>query len=657
MVRVNRNTRPVVSLSASRSTPLELNDYSKGMNSYVSDDVFKNEFFRLAQDARIDTLGEYQTRQGFDFHSAAAGETLDQSITSTTGADSKAFSTAVRLAEKFTAGATQRLSKLELNLVNANSATGTILVELWTNDTGAPGTLISRSSIAGSELGGTAAYEVARFPDAPSITSGTVYWIVCYVQATGSGSYGWASTTSATTALASTDSGVTWDATAYSLNFKQYYATSGGVKGFHRAYKSDGTAVTLFAHGTVLYSVDNSTGALTSVKTGLDSSATNYRFVTVNDVVYYVNGYDGLRKWNFTTESQITATDYKDIVIHKGLLFLQDAADPNKWVFSNFADYETFTSTDFLYVPAPKTGDPVTAARSLNGYLLFWTRNNKYILSGEDNATFRLDEALDQKGTYASETVTQDLNYAYYLSDDGVYQTNGMDGKLISQNVYQEVMDITNRDDCTIQVNNGRLYLWYTSGGAAANDKCFVWNLNYERGTIESQDTNAYVGRAFNCFNDEDKLMVASSLIGQIYWQELSSNDYTNLGGDINFMLQGHYNNYGTPAVEKQVRYWKPRFGAQSADYNITCEYAYDQRDNWTVVSGGNLSVIGSGVTYGSGETYGGGELYGTTNEVQASLYIPGEYRRIAVRYKHYATRQPQNFLGHTQIFQVRRIR
>lgn len=657
MPLANRNSRPVTVVSPSRQNPLELNDYSKGMNSYVSDDVFKDEFWRLAQDARINTLGEYETRKGFDFHSDAAGETQDQTITSTTGAADQSFSETTYLAQKFTAGATQRLSKVEINIKNSASAQGTILVEIWSDSGGSPSALISRSSISASTPTGSYAYITARFPDAPPITSGTAYWIVCHIQTVGSGSYKWSSTTSATTAKSSTDSGTTWSSTSYALNFKQHYATSGGVLGFIRAYKSDGTAVTVFAHGTSLYSVNNSTGALTTIKSGLNASATDYRFVLVNDIVYYVNGFDGLRKWNFTTESQVSSTNYSDILVHKGLLFLQDKTDPNKWIFSNFADYETFTSTDFVYIPAPKTGDPTTAARSINGYLLFWTRNNKYILSGEDNATFRLDEALGQKGTYTSETVTQDLNYAYFLGDDGIYQTNGMDEKLISQHIYQDILSLQNKDDCTIQVNNGRLYLWFASEGSSLNNQCYVINLNYDKGTVESLDTNAYVSRAFNAFNDDDKLMVGSSAIGQIHWQELSTNDYTNLGGDINFLLQMHYNPFGAPAVEKQIRFWKPRFGAQSGDYEITCEYAYDQRDNWQVVSNGTVEVQGSGYEWGDAGTVWGAFTWGTTNEAQGSLYVPSEYRRIALRYKHYATRQPQRFLGHTIIYQVRRIR
>lgn len=656
-----RTSRPIPSIG-SRQATIEVNDYSLGMDSFTGNDKFplkngESNRWRLAQDARITTLGEYDTRKGFDFHSSAAGETQDQAVTSTTGAADQSFNGVTRLAQKWTAGTTGRLTKHEIRPKNDASATGTVIVEHWTDSGGSPGTLVSRSSIAASDITSSYAYLTARFPDAPSVVSGTSYWVVAYVQSTGTGSYKWSSTTSATTAKVSTDSGNTWSATSYALNFKQHYATAGGVKGEHRAYKSDGTKVTLFAHGTTLYSVDNVTGALTAIKTGLSASATNYRFWTVNDIVYYVNGYDGYRKWDFSTESQVNATNYTHIAEHKGIMFLVRADDPNRIDYSNFADYETFTSTDFVYVPSPKTGDPTSAILSLNGYMLVWTKNNKYILSGDDNATFRLDEAPDQKGTPTQETVTADKNFAYYLSDDGMYRTNGSEAQLLSENAYQAILTMTNKDTACVVINRGRLYLWYRSAGSAANDSCYVWNINYsgKSDTIESHDVNAYVTRAVSAFRDSDDLLVGSSVIGQVYWQERSSNDYTNLGGDINYLLQTHYMPFFSPAMLKEIRYWEPRFGAQSGNYSIRCEYASDLRDNWQVYS--SPSVQGSGYVWGDLSTVWGSFTWGTTSEVQAQLYVPGEYRRIAIRYKHYATRQPQSFLGHTLVVQQRRIR
>lgn len=655
----NRLSKPIPAISSPRRT-YEINDYSQGMNSFISNDKlpFKNgdsNMWRLAQDARIGTLGEYDSRKGADFHSDAAGEAIDVQQTSVTGTADQNISETVRVAKKITFTTTGRCTRLDIRLKNSAAATGTVIVELWTNSSGAPSVLQARSSVAAADIDTSYGYETVRFIQAPSVTA-TDYWVVTYVQSTGTGSYKISSTTNAATGLTSSNSGTTWAASSVDYNVKAYLSTTGGVKGLHRAYKSDGTSKTLFAHGTVLYSVDDATGALTVIKSGLSASATHYRFVTVNDIVYYVNGFNGLRKWNFTTESQISATNYTHITEHKGLLFLVKKDDPNYMVYSNFADYETFTSTDFIYVPSPKTGDPTTAILPLNGYLLIWTRNNKYILSGDDNATFRLDEAPDQKGTFTQETVAYDKNFAYYLSDDGVYRTNGSEAQLLSENIYKDILDLANKDEACMVVNKGRLYLWYETSGASAPDNCRVWNLNYsgKSDTIESNDTNSYVGRAVTAFNDDNKLIVSSSLVGQAFWQELDANDSTNLGGDIQFMLQTHYIMYDSPAVLKETRHWVPRFAAQSGNYAISCEYAYDLRDNWQTYSSPN--VQGSGTLWGSGALW-GAFTWGASAETQSHLYIPGEYRRIAIRYKHYATRQPNNFLGHTLVVQSRRIR
>ncbi len=657
-----RTSRPIPNVG-SRSTTIGANDYSLGMNSFLGNDKFpfKNgasNMWRLAQNARIITLGDYDTRKGFDFHSEAAGVTQDQAQTSTTGAADKSVSNVTRYAQKLTTTSAGRCTRVDIRIENVASATGTMMIELWSNSGGVPGTMLARSSIAASSITGSYAYVTARFAEAPTVTSSTDYWIVIYVQSTGTNSYSVSSTTSATNALVSTNSGTSWSATSYALNFKQYYATSGAVLGLYRAYKSDGTSKTLFVQGTTLYAVDDITGALTTVKSGLSANATRYRFETANDKVYYVNGYDGYRKWDFTTESQVSATNYTTLCLHKGVMFLVRSDDPNRVDFSNFGDYETFTSTDFYEVPAPKTGDPVTALVSLNGYLLNFTRKNKFILSGEDDATFDLEEAPDQHGTFTQETVTKDDNFVYYLASDGVYRSNGSEPHLMSEGNYKDVLTIASKEETCVAINKGRLYLWYRSSGAAANDSCYVWNTNYGSGEsdcLESNDTDAFVTRAITAFRDSDKLIVGSSLVGQVFYQELDSNDYSNLGGDIDFMLQTHYMTYDNPASLKEVRYWNPRFGAQSGNYTILSEYATDLRDNWTTQ--GTTNVQGSGYVWGSAATVWGSFVWGATAEVQAQLYVPGEYRRIALRYKHFATRQPQRFLGHTQTIQLRRMR
>jgi hypothetical protein len=652
----SRATKVIPSITSSTSE-FELNDYSKGINRYIANDVVKTEFLYFAQDARMPTLGEYETRKGCDYLSDGVGETIDVQQTSTTGASDQDFSQTARVAKKITFTTTGRCNRLDLNLKNSTSATGTVIVELWSNDSGAPGTKLARSSIAASDIDTSYGYETVRFINAPSVTA-TDYWVVVYVQANGDGSYKISSTTDASTGLTSTNSGSTWSASSEDYNVKAYLSTDSPVKGLHRAYQSDGTPRHLFAAGTVLHGVTEATGALTSIKTGLSANATHYRFVTVNDITYYVNGFDGYRKLTgsgFTTDAQVNADNATIICEHKGLIFLADKNDPNKVRYSNFADYEVFTSTDFIYVPSPKTGDPVTAMASVNGALMIWTRNKKFILYGDDNATFQLAEApaTARHGTYTQETIAVDSNFAYFLSEDGVYRFNGTTDELISRDIYEDIKQLDNKEKCITVLNQGRLHLYYPSAGSAVNDSSIVFNTNFA--SVESFDTDTYVSRAFNAYNDDDQLIVASSLVGQLFWQGNESNDYTNAGGDINYYVQTHYLTFGTPAKFKEIRYWKPRFDAQSGDYNITCEYAYDLRDNPTTQE--NQNVQGEGYTWGDAGTVWGSFTWGTTPELQSDLSVPGEYRRIQIRYKHYATRQPHKFLGHTFVVETRKLR
>jgi hypothetical protein len=657
-----RATNPIPQMR-SREVYSELNDYSQGMDTFVSNDKFPvkdggSNKWRFAQNARILTLGEYETRKGVDFYSDTAGMTKDQEEVSTSGAGDAQFSDTLRLAQSFTTAAGGVLDKVLVRIKNPNGASGTVIVEVWTDDSDKPGVKLDKSSISGGEITGTYQYITVRFPNAQILNTATKYWIVAYVQPVTSEEYEWSSTDNTANSLVSTDSGTSWTAENFSLNFQQFYATPGEVKGLHRAYKSDGTKTTLFVQGTTLYSVNDNTGALTVIKSDLNASATHYRFWTINDVVYYVNGFDGYRKWDFTTESQVNSNNYTHIVGHKGIIFLVEASDPNKVVYSNFADYETFTSTDLFYVPSPKTGDPVTAITPLNGYLMLFTRNSKYILTGDDNATFFLEEAPDKNGTYSQETIAVHDNFVYYLSQDGMYRSNGSEPSLMSKNNYEDILTLANKESSCVAINRGRLYLWHQLPGISFNSVCWVWNINYASdngAVVESYDTVACIQRAVTAFNDNDRLLVGCSIMGRVYWQEDDSNDYTNGGGDINFLLQTHYFTFGTPANRKEIRQWLPRFATQSGSYDVSQEYATDLRDNWQQYRASN--VQGAGVRYGTGETYGSGVTYGRTAELQESLYVPGEFRRIALRYKHFATRQPQRFLGHTLRVQTRRIK
>jgi hypothetical protein len=646
-----------LSVISSRTITKEHTNFIDGFNTFKTDDNLKDSELRLAQDARITSLGAYKTRQGADFYSDAAGLAANVAQSSTTGASDATFGTISWKAMPFTTTAAGRLTKIQLNLKNANSATGTIIVRIHSNTSGAPGTELARSSIAASTVTGSYAYVDVRFIEAPLLANATQYWIVAYIQPEGTNTYSWSSTTTVTTALTSADSGTTWSSTAYGLNFKTYTSTDSPTLGLYRAYSSTSTKKTLLAHGTSLYTVNDLTGALSSIKTSLSSSATKYRFATANDVVYYVNGFDAPRKWDFTTEAAVGGSPEisSNICLHKGLMFYVSAVDPNKLFFSNFGDYETFTSTDFIEVPAPKTGDPIVALAPLNDALVIWTRYNKYILYGTDNATFTLTQSPGKTGTYSQETVAVDKNFAYFLSDEGLYQFNGTDDKLISDAVYEDLKNLSNKSSACVAVNNDRVYVFYRPAGEVANSSAFVYNLNI--GKAESYDTDTYFNHGVTLFQDEGVFVVGSSLVGAAYYLEKASNDYDNLGKDIAYKLRLKYDAFGSPAQDKEIRFWKPRFTAQSGNYSVDCQYAVNLRDVTSTVPNGSVSVQGSGSTFGGGDTWGSGSTYGSNAYVQPDLSVPGQYKYIQLQYSHIAARQPVEFFGDTVRAEVRPLK
>lgn len=638
-------------------TPLrkmELLDYSRGINSFEANDIVQENALVVATDARISTHGRYKTRQGLDFYSVPAGETVDVQQTSTTGAAESTITTAGWFAKKYTAGATGRLTKVELNLKNDNSGTSVVIVEVWSNSAGEPYELLASSSVPATTPTGSFAYCTARFVEAPQVASGTDYWIVAYLQDDGTNDYKWSNTTNATTALASSDSGVTWAATTYDLNTKTYVSTDSPTLGIHRAYKSDGTKKTLMAHGTNLYSINDITGALTSIKSGLTANGL-YRFDSVDDVVYYVNGQDGMRKWDFTTESANSGSTVAatNLILHKDQMFYVDKNNPTKMFWTDKTAFETFTSTNFLYVPSPKSPDPISALAILNDNLFVFTNNTKWALYGSDLSTFVLRKSTGLKGTYSQRQVQSDRNHAYFISDDGIYRFNGATDELISESITDTFKSIANKSTITTALTKNRFYVFYTPSGGAQNSACLVYNINY--GSWESIDQNTYINETtnFDTAYDDDEFIQASNIVGAVYYAESDTNAYTNLGKAMEFELRTKYEFFENPSSKKRLKRWYPRFAAQSSGFYVSCQYDKDFTNNPATSS---QSLASGGTVWGSGALW-GSFTWGATALIAPRISIPGRAKYIQFRIKRTGVNNIVEFYGHTLLYMVQRPR
>lgn len=631
-------------------------EYVKGFNTNLSNDDVPVDQWRYATDVREVEIGKWRTRQGNDLFSVPIGEAVNVQQTSTTGASTFSFNSTTWFAKKVTAASTGRVTAIEARIENDASATGTIVLALYTNSSGSPGTELMRTTVANSAVTGSFAYVKGRSITAPEVTNATDYWVVGFVQDGGTGSYKVSTTTNASTGKTSTNSGQSWSAASVDFNVKLSTSTAGGVKGVKRVKRSNGTSYTFFAHGSTLYSVNEGTGATTSIDTGLDGTATYCRTDFVNDVLYYVTGLQKPRKYNFTAASEVSAAPEiaSNIIEHKGIVFYASGADPTKLFYTNFAAYETFTSTDFLYVPAPKTSDPIVALAKLTGALYIITRNNKHVLFGAENATFRLDNAVGQKGSFTQESVVADESYIYLASDDGIYRFNGAEERNIATDILSEWTRLTAKANTVLELRNNRLYVWYTPVGESENSRCFVYNTLYE--VWESNDTKGFVGRAHSRYDHDDYLVLGSNRVGMLMLGEQSTNDYNCMGEPLTFELRTSYQHYGSPAQFKRAPVFRPHFDTESGTYSVSVGYATDYNESPTYDT---VALQSSGVTFNSGATFDSGEVFGGSQQVNPmddAPVIPGEWRRLQIRYRHYAAREPLSFDGHVIALETQRL-
>lgn len=627
---------PIPGISSSKGQTKSLS-YKDGVQTYADNDDVKLTEVVTANDARFVKIGRYKTRKGLDRYSVPVGEAVDVEVVSTTGAADKDVD-GISQAQKLTVGSSGSITRVDVRLKTTDASQGVLLVEVYENTGGLPGRLLCRSSIAPSSVSSSYAYIPAYFAAAPSVTSGDNVIVAVRPQSESVGRFNVSSTTSSSNALTSNDGGSTWAPAAYSINVKLYTATSGGVKGLIRAYRPNGLKLTMFAHSNSVLSVNDTTGATTALKSDFSPSGTNYRSKMVQDATYWVNGAEKPWKYDFSAWTQL-ATPYTPSLIeeHKGLLFFNDVDDPTRIFYSNFAEYDTYTSTDFIYVPAPKSADPVVAFAKLNGVLYPFTRRNKFQLFGSDNATWSLDEAASQRGTFSQETCVYDANSIFHADDDGIWQFNGSEENNLALPFLADYQAIPDKSSMRLDLFNNRLYCFYTPVGGDVNSECYVMNLQLD--VFESIDTGTYVGRTFGRESQEDTFIQASNRVGAVYYGELEGNDHSNMGDQLQFKVHTSYSHFDRPGELKRIPKFRPQFPSQEGYYSVQVGFDRDSEQNPTFV---DVPVTGTGPRYNTGVLYNSGAHYsGQRMITPTTVNIPGTFRRVQRRFEHVAAREP----------------
>lgn len=635
----------------------EMNHFNLGgLNTYLPDELMKDDDSPYARNFRIYESDTEEARvciskrKGHTFYSVPIGETNRGEITSTAGATALPIAGVTRYAQPFTVSAAGRLTKLEVR-VDDGDGTGPLRVDIYSDSAGAPGTLLASSSIPQSSMPTTSDYVAARFIEAPKVATSTTYWYVLYRQIEGTGTYTANSNTSATTALVSTDGGNTWAATTYCMNYKAYVSTDLPVTAIYRYYKSTPTKTTLIVVGGSLYSVNDATGATTLIDSGLNASATNYRWVTILDTVYFVNGYDAPKKWDGTTLSDIggltglLSGTAIDIAFHKQRLWL--LLSDSKVIYSEDLSFETYDSLNYIYAPSPTPSDPALRIMPFQDNLVVFTRSGKYVIYGSDTSTIVIRESTGVKGLASSNGLCKDSSYLYFISDDDVYRYNGGTDEGLGIKVDRLLDNTATKLNIDVIIHQGKLRVYYTPSGESHNMNCLIYDMGYKQWML---DEDIYTGQVavFDSQTDESVLIHGSSLVGSLMYAETGNSD---LGKPIKFEYRTKYFSYDHPSRKNRVKRLYVFFRPGQANYYVDVQIAID--DTTTPVS--NLVYLGtSGAVWGSfvwgdGSTWGGGIL------APKRLSIPGQARQHQIRFVQDGADNPVELLGFTQYVQVRK--
>lgn len=628
-----------------------------GLNYYAPDELMKdNESpyarnFRIFKDDSLDSRVSVSKRDGQAFYSVPIGETNRFAQTSTTGAADQAITIISYRAKKFTVSAAGRLTKVSLNLKNNNAGIAPLLVSIYTSVSGAPGALLAQSSILGSSITSTYAYVTAEFLEAPIVALTTDYWIVVGQQSEGTGDYKWSSTTNATTALTSPDAGNTWVATVYDLDCNVFVSTDKAIKAIYRYYTTTGSPVTLFVHDTVLYSVNDATGATTSVGTGLNATATDYRFITVEDIVYFVNGVDVPQKYNGTAMSAVGGSPHVgiDICLHKNLIFILGLENDVIWSIEDNTSYEVFEADAIQYIPSPKSGDKAFAMVPFQDNLVFFTRNTKWVLYGYDRATFQLRESTSSKGAVGINAIWKEESVIYFVSDDkDVYAYNGGTDKSIGTKVSRLFENVADLSKVRVIVHDGKLRIYYAPTGQSALQNCLLYDLMFEQWML---DTEIWAGvpAVFNTQSDTNTLVHGSSVVGRLVYAESGTSD---LGKPILFDYWTKYYSFKSPSRKHRIKRLYPFFLPGDGPYY--CDVQIDSDGLNTPVS--NLvSQETNSDTWGGGGTWGSGLIWDGDIVEPTRISVPGQARKHQIRFVQHGVDNKVRILGFALYYVMRR--
>lgn len=548
--------------------------------------------FRLYAKQSDDRQVAVSSRKGSGFYSQPLVEVEDSSVEVIDSSVPVGVTSPVA-AQRIVIETAGRLSRIDAPVSSPEPASGVLTVKLYSTSSDGLNALLSESSVIPSAVDATPVMETIRFLNAPRVEVGDEIIAVFMMQDDAKGQYHLHIDEGVAGAMYSDTSISTLVDTDYSINYSAFISPDTTYKGSYRFNRDDGQNITLAAYGTTMYSLNPTTRAWTSVQTGLSANASWYSFTRADGRVFWVNGYDGLKAWDGTGAVEtITDTELpilSQVLFHKDRLFGVSASEKNKIIWSeapgnpsnaptNQQWYRAYLSTSFWYIPAPKTGSPITGIISFQDSLIIFTQDNKYVFSGSDKGSFNLRQSTGAKGALSMRGIVSDENFIYFAADDGLYEFNGSSDKNISEERISPLFDgCPNKYDITPVIWKNKVRWYMASSTSAYNDICALYNRGL--GGEWELDTETFVTDAlyYDDADDDQELIEFSSLYNIAFQAETA---YNAVGAPIDFEYRLKYDSMGLPAQKKRIRRYYPIFQGVDSTFKVNLDMDKDFQDS-----------------------------------------------------------------------------
>lgn len=559
-----------------------------------------------------------------------------------------AITTTRKTFQKVTSDATGRLTKLEAHLKKATGATGHVIVQVYTNQGGFPGSLVAQSVFEAGDFTTSYQYLAARLIEAPGVTNGTAYWLAYQIQDNGSGTYYVNKTaTVGTAALYSDDEGVTYTSHGAETRYKTYVSTAKGIQGWFTYYPSSpSNNRIIFAQNGHVYAQVKATGVASSIATV--AADVPIRFDQVDDKLIIIDGVNPAQWWDGTTTSNVPnvpSASPKDVVIWQNRAFFQTG--PTRWDFSGLYDFDSYRSVDFFYVNNPKSADECTARLPFHDNLVILTHETKYQIAGTNLSNFDQKEAVGTKGCVGKFAAVADRNYIYFMADDKmIYKWAGGDDIPISLKMEPEFQGISDPSKVRLHLYRNQLRVYYTKT-SGFNDRMALYDIPYDQWFM---DTDHPVEGSAELTLDNNELVEFSSLVGAVYYGETQDSD---LGRKIDWKYWTNYKIYGSAAAKKRIKRFRPMLRTADADYTMLVGKDMDFANNPDMRE---YIVASSGARWGA-FVWGDGTQYGHTRHVQDRSPMSGRGHHIQYRFERSGVDTPVELYGYSSQYKVGKLK